>query len=58
MPRRNDPERIRHAKLTDSAAAVRDEVIRADPTTIDAQREALPRLWERIDFRTELAVGG
>ncbi len=56
MARRNDPVRIRAAKLTGAALAVRDAVVLAPPAVVQAQREAMPSLWERIDPLTELAV--
>lgn len=57
MPRRNDPDRIRHAMLLGAATAVRDQVVLADPEMIEAQRQVLPELWRRIDSLCELAVG-
>ncbi|WP_426572142.1 hypothetical protein [Aquihabitans sp. McL0605] len=54
MAPRNDPARIRTAKLTGAAMAVRDEIMRADPAAVEAQREALPKLWERIDSLIDL----
>jgi hypothetical protein len=56
MARRNDPVRIRTAKLVGTAVAVRDQVLLAPPEVVAAQREALQRLWERIDSLGDLAV--
>jgi hypothetical protein len=56
MARRNDPNRIRTAKLTGAAMAVRDAVVLAPPALVEAQRETMPSLWERIDHLTDLAV--
>ena len=56
MARRNDPDRIRTAKLTGAAMAIRDQVTLAPPEVVAPHREALPRLWERIDSLTDLAV--
>ena len=55
---RRDPDRIRHAKLTGAVMAVRDAVMLAPPEVVEAQRAALPDLWERIDSLTELVVEG
>ena len=38
--------------------AVRDAVMLAPPEVVEAQRAALPDLWERIDSLTELVVQG
>jgi hypothetical protein len=58
MPRRNDPERIRHAKLTGAAMAVRDQMVLASPDAVAEQRAAIPDLWERLDRLAELLTEG
>lgn len=52
------PDRIRHAKLTGAAMAVRDAVMLASPEVAAAQRKPMPRVWKNFDRLFELAVEG
>lgn len=52
---RSDRERVDAAKVYGAAAGLRDQVRLADPEAVEAQRAALPRLWEFIDRLGELA---